>query len=66
MISLLVYFLWKIESKSLWELGVLLFAEFGNLVFILFYNSIEFIIMLYTILVTYFARYEKYMNCGFH
>ena len=59
MTSLLVYFVWKIESKSLWELGVLLFVEFTNIVSILFYNSIEFITMLYNILITYFARYEK-------
>ena len=50
-------------SNSLWGSDVLLFSEFINIVSILFYNFIEFIILLYTFLVISFARYKEYMIC---
>ena len=42
-------------SNSLWECDTLLFPEFINIVSILFYNLIEFIILLDIFLVIYFA-----------
>ena len=48
-------------SDSLWGSDVLLFSEFTNLVSILFYNFIEFIILLYTFLVILFAQYKEYI-----
>ena len=39
----------------------MLFLELINVVSILFYNFVEFIILLYTFLVISFARYEEYM-----
>ena len=48
-------------SNSLWGSDVLLFSEFINIVSILFYNFIEFIILLYTFLVTSFSEYKEYM-----
>ena len=48
-------------SNSLWESDVLLFLEFVNIVSILCYNFIEFIMLLYTILLISFVRYEEYM-----
>ena len=42
---------------------VLLFSEFMNIVSILFYNFIEFIILLYTFLVISFAGYKEYRIC---
>ena len=50
-------------SNSLWGSDVLLFSGLINIVFILFYNFIEFIILLYTFLVTSFFRYKEYMIC---
>ena len=50
-------------NNSLWGLDVLLFLEFINTVSILFYNFLEFIILLNTFLVISFARYKKYMIC---
>ena len=41
-------------SNSLWGQSILLFLEFINVVSILFYNLIGFIMLLYTFLVTYF------------
>ena len=41
----------------------MLFAEFTNVVSILLYNFIEFIILLYTFFVTSFARFKDYMSC---
>ena len=46
-------------SDSLWGSDVLLFSEFTNLASILFYNFIEFIILLYTFLVILFAQYKE-------
>ena len=46
-------------SKS----DVLQFSEFTNIVSTLFYNFIEFIILLYTRLVFSFARYKEYIIC---
>ena len=40
---------------------MLLFLEFTNIVSILFYKFIEFIILLYTFLVISFFRYKEYM-----
>ena len=51
-------------SNSLWGSDVPLFLEFINKVFILFYNVIELIILLYTFLVIYFSRYKEYMIQG--
>ena len=50
-------------SNSLWGSDVLLFSEFINIASILFYNFIEFIILLYTFLVIYFAQHKKYITC---
>ena len=47
--------------NSLWGSDVLLFLEFINIVFILFYNFVEFIMLFYTILEIYFAWYKEYM-----
>ena len=46
-------------SISLWGSGVLLFREFIDIVSILFYNFIEFIVLLYTFLVNSFSRYKE-------
>ena len=40
---------------------VLLFSEFTNIVSILFYNFIKFIMLLHTFLLVSFARYNEYM-----
>ena len=48
-------------SISVWGSDILLFPEFINIVSILYYNFIEFIILLYTFLVIYFAEYKEYM-----
>ena len=51
-------------SNSLWELDVLIrFPDFINIVPILFYNFIEFNILLYTFLAIYFAWYKDYIKC---
>ena len=50
-------------NNSLWGSDVLRFLEFINIVSILFYNFIEFIMLLYTFLVIYFAWYRKYTIC---
>ena len=50
-------------SDSLWGSDVLLFSEFINMVSILFYNFIEFIILLDTFLVTSFYQYKEYIIC---
>ena len=42
-------------SNNLWRSDVSLFLEFINILSILFYNFIEFIILLYTFLVISFA-----------
>ena len=47
--------------NSLWGSDVLLFSEFINIVFILFYNFIEFIIFLHTFLVICQAQYKEYI-----
>ena len=55
-------FIWSERlSNSLWGLDVLLFPEFVNIVSILFYSSIEFIVFLYTFLVISFTQCKKYM-----
>ena len=55
------YILSERLSNNLWGSGVLLFSEFINLVYILYYNFIEIIKLLYTFLVIYFARYKEYI-----
>ena len=45
-------------SNSLWESDDLLFSEFKNIISILLYNFIEFIRILYTLLVISFARFK--------
>ena len=49
--------------NSMWGSDILLFSEFRDIVFILFYNFIEFIILLYNFLVLYFARYNENIIC---
>ena len=44
------------------RIDVLLFLDFINIVSILFFNFIEFIMLLYTFLVISFARYKEYIN----
>ena len=46
-------------NNSLWQSYVLLFSEFANIVSILFYIFIEFIILLHTFLVISFAKYKE-------
>ena len=53
----------EILSHSLWGSDVLLFSEFINIVFILFYNFFEFIVLLCASLVTFFVRYNDDMTC---
>ena len=50
-------------SNSLWGSDVLLFLEFKNIVSVLFYNIIEFIILLHTFLLISFARYREHITC---
>ena len=49
-------------SNGIWGSDVPLLLEFINIVFILFCNFIEFIMLLYTFLVNSFSRYKEY-NC---
>ena len=63
-LSLLFNNIWsKRFSNRLWGLDVLLFRKFRNIVFILHYNFIEFIILLYFFLLICFARWKKYCYC---
>ena len=55
------FILSKRLSNSLWVSDVLLFPEFINIVFTLFYNFIQFLILFYTFLVIYFAQYREYI-----
>ena len=48
---------------SLWGSDVLLFSIFINIVSTPSYNFFEFIILLYTFLIIYFAPYKEYMIC---
>ena len=57
----LVFILSGRLSISVWGSDILLFPEFINIVSILYYIFIEFIILLYTFLVIYFAEYKEYM-----
>ena len=57
------FILSEILSNILLRLDVLLFSEFMNIVSILFYDFIEFIILLYTFLLIYFARYKEFIIC---
>ena len=63
-LSLLFKFiLFERLSDSLWGLDVLLFPELINIEFILFYNFIEFIILLYNFLAISFAQHKEYIIC---
>ena len=55
------YILSERLSNSLWGSEVLLYPEFMNIVSILYYTFIEFITLLYTFLVIYYAQYKEYM-----
>ena len=48
---------------SLWESDVFLISEFTDIVSILFYNFIEFIVILYNFLAISFVQYKKYIIC---
>ena len=48
-------------SNSLWGSDVLLFVEFINIVSFVFYDTMEFIKLLYTFLVIHFVRCKEYM-----
>ena len=50
-------------NNSLWESDVLLFSEFINSACILFYDFVEFIILLHTFLVISFAKYKECTIC---
>ena len=50
-------------GSNLGESDVLLFSDFINIVSILFYTFIEFIILSYTFLVVCFPLYKKYITC---
>ena len=56
-------FLYERLSNDLWGLDVLLLLQIINIVSILFYNFIEFIILSYTFLPTSFALYKEYTIC---
>ena len=61
-LSLLFEFIFSQRlSNSLWGSDVSLFYEFINIVSILFYNFIKFIILLYLFLVISFSRYKEYV-----
>ena len=61
-LSLLFKFILSVQlSNSLWGSNVPLFLEFINIVSISFYNFVEFIILLYTFLVTSFSLYKECM-----
>ena len=63
-LSLLFKYILSVRlSNSLPGSDGLLFSEFINIVSILFYNFIEFVILLYTFLVIYFARCREYIIC---
>ena len=50
-------------SISLWRLSILSFSEFIIIVSLLFFNFIEFIILLNTLLVIAFVQYKDYRIC---
>ena len=50
-------------SNSLWGSDILPFSEFINIVSFLFYNFIDFIILLYIFLVISLSRYKEYIIC---
>ena len=61
-LSLLFKFVLPVRlSNSLIKSDVLVFFEFIDIVSFLFYNFIEFIILLDTFLVTFFASYKEYI-----
>ena len=51
------------ERFNLWASHVLLFPDFINIVSILFYDFIEFIVLLYIFLIISFARYKEHNIC---
>ena len=60
------FILFERLSKSLWGSSVLLFPDFINIVPILFYNFVEFIILLYTFLVISFTLNKEFKKFWFH
>ena len=50
-------------SNSLWGSSILSFSEFISIASLLFYNFIEFIMLLNTLLVIAFAQYKEYKIC---
>ena len=63
-LSLLFEFISSLRlNNSLQGSVVPLFLEFINIISILFYNFIEFILLLYTVLVISLARYIEYIIC---
>ena len=50
-------------NNSLWGSDDLLFPDFINIVSIMFYSLIEFIILLHTFLVISSALYKEYIIC---
>ena len=60
-----IYLLFNLLYLKDWSVKIRCFTilEFTNIVSTLFYNFIEFIILLYTYLVFSFARYKEYIIC---
>ena len=58
LLLLFKFILSEILSNGLWGSDILLFPEFINIVSILYYTVIEFIILLYTFVEIYFAGYK--------
>ena len=54
----------KSLGNSLREEDALLFPEFIDIVFILLFDFIEFIILLHTFFATFFSQYKKHMIWG--
>ena len=55
------FILFERLNYNLWGSDLLLFPDFINIVLILFYNFIEYIILLNTFLVICFAQYKEYI-----
>ena len=60
-LSLLVRFI--LSARLSYRSDILLFPEFITIVSILYYSFMEFFILLYTFLVTFFARHKECMVC---
>ena len=58
-LSLFVKFILSAElHNNLWGSDISLFLKYINIVSFLFYNFIEFVVLLYTFLVVPFAQYK--------